>query len=159
MRAVLIGKNGELRWTEVEKPRVGKDQVLLEIHAAGVNRADLLQRAGQYPPPAGWPEWMGLEAAGIVAEVDEDVAREGEWHVGDAACALLGGGGYAEYARSGFFQLVAVTFINVIVGLVVVRPELRKDLVPRYAHAHRNAQLANHALAYLARDEQRVTAM
>ena len=100
MRAVLIGKNGELRWTEVEKPRVGKDQVLLEIHAAGVNRADLLQRAGQYPPPAGWPEWMGLEAAGIVAEVDEDVAREGEWHVGDAACALLGGGGYAEYVAA-----------------------------------------------------------
>ena len=67
-------------------------EVLLEIHAAALNRADLLQRAGKYPPPPGWPEWMGLEAAGIVLQAPE----KSRWKAGDRVCALLGGGGYAE---------------------------------------------------------------
>ena len=97
MRAVLVGKDGKLHWSEVENPAVKDDEVLLEIHAAALNRADLLQRAGQYPPPPGWPEWFGLEAAGVIREVGPVAAAEGRWHVGDRACALLGGGGYAEY--------------------------------------------------------------
>jgi putative PIG3 family NAD(P)H quinone oxidoreductase len=72
--------------------------VILEIHAAALNRADLLQRAGQYPPPPGWPDWFGLEAAGVIAGIGEKVKAEGRWHSGDKVCALLGGGGYAEYA-------------------------------------------------------------
>ena len=67
------------------------------MHAAALNRADLLQRAGQYPPPPGWPDRFGLEAAGIIAAVGEDVEKQGKWHVGDKVCALLGSGGYAEY--------------------------------------------------------------
>lgn len=98
MHAMLNGKDGKLQWTEVEMPVIQENEVLLEIHAAGVNRADLLQRAGQYPPPPGWPDWFGLEAAGVIKEVGSEVAKEGKWHIGDKVCALLGSGGYAEYA-------------------------------------------------------------
>ena len=97
MHAILNGKDGNLLWAEVEKPEIGENDVLLQIYAAGVNRADLLQRAGQYPPPPGWPDWFGLEAAGIIEAVGAKVAADGKWHVGDRVCALLGSGGYAEY--------------------------------------------------------------
>ena len=79
-------------------PQIQDDEVLLKIYAAGINRADLLQRAGQYPPPPGWPDWFGLEAAGVIEAVGDAVRQEGKWHVGDKVCALLGSGGYAEYA-------------------------------------------------------------
>ena len=98
MYAVLNGNDGHLHWSEVPDPQIKDDEVLLEVYAAGINRADLLQRAGQYPPPPGWPDWFGLESAGIIKAVGKDVEAEGKWHVGDRVCALLGGGGYAEYA-------------------------------------------------------------
>lgn len=97
MHAVLVGNQGKLVWSPVPDPVLKDDDVLLEIHAAALNRADLLQRAGQYPPPEGWPEWFGLEAAGIIRALGPKAEAEGKWHVGDAVCALLGGGGYAEY--------------------------------------------------------------
>lgn len=97
MHAVLKGKDGKLHWSEVPSPTLREGDVLLEVHAAALNRADLLQRAGQYPPPPGWPEWFGLEAAGVIRELGPKAAAEGKWHVGDEVCALLGGGGYAEY--------------------------------------------------------------
>ncbi len=97
MHAVLTGEDRKLYWGTVPDPIPGEGDVLLEIHAAALNRADLLQRAGQYPPPPGWPEWFGLEAAGIIRDMGPRAKAEGRWHVGDAVCALLGGGGYAEY--------------------------------------------------------------
>ena len=97
MHAVLVGNQGKLVWSPGPDPVLKDDDVLLEIHAAALNRADLLQRAGQYPPPEGWPEWFGLEAAGIIRALGPKAEAEGKWHVGDAVCALLGGGGYAEY--------------------------------------------------------------
>lgn len=97
MNAVLLGKDGKLHWSEVPNPVLKEDDVLLEVHATALNRADLLQRAGQYPPPDGWPEWYGLEAAGIIRDLGVKAKAEGKWHVGQAVCALLGGGGYAEY--------------------------------------------------------------
>lgn len=97
MHAVLNGKDGHLHWSEVPNPQIKEDEVLVEVHAAALNRADLLQRAGQYPPPPGWPDWFGLEAAGVIKEIGSKVAAEGKWHVGDEVCALLGSGGYAEY--------------------------------------------------------------
>ncbi|MBE5867191.1 MAG: NAD(P)H-quinone oxidoreductase [Lachnospiraceae bacterium] len=97
MHAVLNGDDGHLHWTEVPNPQIKEDEVLLEVHAAALNRADLLQRAGQYPPPPGWPDWFGLEAAGVITAVGKQVEEEGKWHVGDKVCALLGSGGYAEY--------------------------------------------------------------
>jgi putative PIG3 family NAD(P)H quinone oxidoreductase len=74
----------------VPAPRAG--EILIRVRAAGVNRPDLLQRAGNYPPPAGAPDTLGLEVAGEV------VLATGRWREGDKVCALLGGGGYAEYA-------------------------------------------------------------
>ena len=97
MKAVLIGTNKELIWSDVPDPVIRDDEVLLEVHCTALNRADLLQRAGQYPPPAGWPEWFGLEAAGIIRDMGPKVRAEGKWRIGDRVCALLGGGGYAEY--------------------------------------------------------------
>jgi len=97
MHAVLKGNDGCVHWTEVPDPVIKDDQVLVKVAAAALNRADLLQREGNYPPPPGWPEWFGLEAAGTIVEVGKDVEAEGKWHVGDKVTALLGGGGYAEY--------------------------------------------------------------
>ena len=97
MFATTIGPDGKLVWAEAEDPVIKEDEVLLEVHAAALNRADLLQRAGQYPPPPGWPDRFGLEAAGVIKAVGKEVEKEGRWHVGDEVCALLGSGGYAEY--------------------------------------------------------------
>ena len=94
MFATKIGEDGKLVWAQAEDPVIKEDEVLLEIHAAALNRADLLQRAGQYPPPPGWPDRFGLEAAGVIKAVGKDVT---EWKVGQEVCALLGSGGYAEY--------------------------------------------------------------
>ena len=99
MHAVLVGNQGKLVWSPVPDPVLKDDDVLLEIHAAALNRADLLQRAGQYPPPEGWPEWFGLEAAGIIRALGPKAEAEGKWHVGDAVCALLGGGGALYYFK------------------------------------------------------------
>jgi len=93
MKAIMTDNNGVgLHWTDVPDPVRKENEVLIEIHAAAVNHADLLQRAGKYPPPPGWPEWMGLEVSGVVLEASANSRRR----VGDKVCALLGGGGYAE---------------------------------------------------------------
>ena len=94
MKAMLIDENKNFVWSDVAEPVVGAHDVCIEIHAAALNRADLLQRQGKYPSPKGCPPWMGLEVAGIVCETGAEVTR---WRTGDQVCALLGGGGYAEY--------------------------------------------------------------
>jgi NADPH2:quinone reductase len=99
MKAVVITAPGEpdvLHVQEREKPRPGENEVLIKVHAAGVNRPDVLQRKGKYPPPPGASkEIPGLEVAGVIEQIGERVI---EWKVGDEVCALLSGGGYAEYA-------------------------------------------------------------
>lgn len=92
MHAILIADDKSLVWSEVPNPVCHDGEVVIDIHAAALNRADLLQRQGSYPPPPGWPEWMGLEVAGVVAEA----GIGSRWKTGDKVCALLGGGGYAE---------------------------------------------------------------
>ncbi|MBR2616293.1 MAG: NAD(P)H-quinone oxidoreductase, partial [Clostridia bacterium] len=94
MKAMLIDNDKNLVWSEVPYPTMGKEDVIVKIRAAALNRADLLQREGKYPSPPGCPEWMGLEIAGEIVSVGETVKK---WNVGDKVCALLGGGGYAEY--------------------------------------------------------------
>lgn len=96
MKAMLV-KNERLVMTEVQNPTPESGEILIEVKAIGINRADLLQRKGTYPSPKGWPEWPGLEVAGKVAAMGEDVQKAGKFSVGDDVCALLGGGGYAEY--------------------------------------------------------------
>jgi len=92
MHAILVQEDRSLVWSEVPDPVPAADEIVIDVRAAALNRADLMQRAGDYPPPAGWPEWMGLEVAGVVGHAPEG----GRWQVGDEVCALLGGGGYAE---------------------------------------------------------------
>lgn len=96
MHAVVITEAGDpdvLHWIEVEDPAPEAGQVLIEVTAAGVNRADLMQRQGFYPPPPGAPPYPGLECSGTVADVGPGVTQ---WKVGDQVCALLAGGGYAQ---------------------------------------------------------------
>ncbi len=102
MKAMLIDEKRELVWSEVEKPIPKADEILIKIHAAALNRADLLQRKGTYPSPKGWPEWMGLEVSGTIEAMGETAERESGKHIGDRVCALLGGGGYAEYVCAPF---------------------------------------------------------
>ncbi|OAI12402.1 NAD(P)H-quinone oxidoreductase [Methylomonas koyamae] len=97
MRAVQIQTNADLDRlvvTDWPKPTPGPNQVLIQTHAAGVNRPDLVQRRGLYPPPQGASPILGLEVAGTVAEIGSAVT---EFEVGDSVCALVTGGGYAEY--------------------------------------------------------------
>lgn len=94
MKAMLVDSNKNLVWSDVADPEIKEDEVLVKIHAAALNRADLLQRQGKYPSPTGCPEWMGLEISGEIIEIGKAVAN---WKIGDKVCALLGGGGYAEY--------------------------------------------------------------
>jgi putative PIG3 family NAD(P)H quinone oxidoreductase len=108
MFAITIREPGDpdvLEWAEVADPRPGPGEVLLDVAASAVNRADLLQRQGHYPPPPGASETIGLECSGTIAELGEGV--EG-WNVGDEVCALLAGGGYAEKAVVPAGQLLPV---------------------------------------------------
>jgi putative PIG3 family NAD(P)H quinone oxidoreductase len=96
MRAVTTSEPGGpevLGWDEVPDPVCGPGEVLVDVTAAAVNRADLLQRQGNYPPPPGASEVLGLECSGVLSEIGDGVTG---WSVGDEVCALLSGGGYAE---------------------------------------------------------------
>ncbi|HBL81726.1 MAG TPA: quinone oxidoreductase [Clostridiales bacterium] len=97
MKAMLVDKNKNLVWSDVEKPVPKDGEILIKIYAVALNRADLLQRNGTYPSPKGWPEWMGLEVSGIIEDMSEKAKQESGKKIGDKVCALLGGGGYAEY--------------------------------------------------------------
>lgn len=108
MKAILVNDDRSLRWDDVPNPVVGKEDVLVKIEAAALNRADLMQREGDYPPPPGCPEWMGLEIAGTIVEVGAVAAEKSNWKIGDKVCALLGGGGYAQYANVKYDMLMPV---------------------------------------------------
>lgn len=93
MRAILVTETHALEIGEAPRPALGPRDLRIDVRATAVNRADLLQRAGRYPPPPGASEILGLECAGIVTEVGAEVRG---WTIGDRAMALLAGGGYAE---------------------------------------------------------------
>jgi putative PIG3 family NAD(P)H quinone oxidoreductase len=108
MHAVVITEPGEpevLQWLEVPDPLPGHGEVVIDVAASGVNRADLMQRQGHYPPPPGAPPYPGLECSGRVRAVGDGVSG---WRPGDAVCALLSGGGYAEQVVVPAGQLLPV---------------------------------------------------
>ena len=108
MRAVVITEPGGpevLQWLDVPDPVAGPGEVVIEVAAGGVNRADLMQRQGFYPPPPGAPPYPGLECSGRVRDVGDQVTA---WRSGDAVCALLSGGGYAEQVAVPEGQLLPV---------------------------------------------------
>ena len=108
MKAILINDDRSLRWDNVPDPILGEDDCLIKIEAAALNRADLMQREGDYPPPPGCPDWMGLEIAGTIVEIADGAKEKSNWKIGDKVCALLGGGGYAEYAAVRYDMLMPV---------------------------------------------------
>lgn len=108
MKAILVNEDKSLRWDNVPDPVLGNDDCLVKIEAAALNRADLMQREGDYPPPAGCPEWMGLEIAGTIVKIADGAKEKSGWKIGDKVCALLGGGGYAEYANVKYDMLMPV---------------------------------------------------
>jgi len=108
MTAIEISEPGGpevLRPTTLETPTAGAGEVLIRVAAAGVNRPDVLQRQGAYPPPPGAPDTPGLEVAGTVVAVGDGVT---DWQAGDDVCALVAGGGYAEYAVAPAPQVLPV---------------------------------------------------
>src|ERR1700749_2600638 len=94
MRAIVAESADQLSWQEVPDVFPGPGEVLIKVVAAGVNRADVLQAAGKYPPPPGASEIIGMEVSGGVGGAGPGVT---EWSAGQEVCALLAGGGYAEY--------------------------------------------------------------
>jgi putative PIG3 family NAD(P)H quinone oxidoreductase len=108
MKAITIPTPGDadaLVLNEVPTPDITADEVLVTVAAAGVNRADLMQRQGFYPPPPGASEYPGMEVSGTISALGSDVTG---WHVGDEVCALLSGGAYAEQAAVPATQLLPV---------------------------------------------------
>lgn len=105
MRAIVAEAADRLSWQEVPDVSAGAGEVVIRVAAAGVNRADVLQAAGKYPPPPGASETLGMEVSGVVAETGEGVA---DWSVGQEVCALLSGGGYAERVAVPAGQLLPI---------------------------------------------------
>ena len=109
MKAILVDKSDRsLHWSDVADPIMKPDEVLVKIEATALNRADLMQREGDYPPPPGCPDWMGLEISGEIVEMGAEVAQKSNWKLGDKVCALLGGGGYAEYVAVKYDMLLPI---------------------------------------------------
>ena len=108
MKAILVNDDRSLSWSDVPTPVIKKDEVLVRVEYAALNRADLMQREGDYPPPPGCPEWMGLEISGEIVEISGGAEAKSSFKIGDKVCALLGGGGYAEYAAVKYDMLMPV---------------------------------------------------
>lgn len=94
-----------LEWADAPTPELGDGEVLVKVRAAAVNRADILQAKGHYPPPAGVTDILGLECAGVIEDIR---GNSGGWQIGDEVCCLLSGGGFAEYAAVPAGQLLPV---------------------------------------------------
>ena len=116
MQAVVITEPGgpdALQLAEVADPVAGPNEVVIDVAAAALNRADVMQRQGVYPPPQGAPSWPGLECSGTVAALGDGVTG---WQVGDQVCALLAGGGYAERVAVTAAQVLPVPAGVTLVG-------------------------------------------
>jgi putative PIG3 family NAD(P)H quinone oxidoreductase len=123
MHAITIRQPGgpeNLEWTDVPDPAPAAGEVVVDVAASAVNRADLLQRQGHYPPPPGTSEIIGLECSGTVAELGEGVDG---WQVGDEVCALLAGGGYAQKVAVPAVQLLPVPGVVELVAAAAL-PEV-----------------------------------
>ena len=141
MKAIQID-NGKLVLGEAPEPEIGVGQVLIAVHASAVNRADLAQVAGAYPPPPGASDILGLECSGEVVEVGEGVTRVAP---GDQVCALLVGGGYAERVAAPAGQVLKVPSGLSLLEAAAV-PEV---FATAYLNLHQEANLAKGELVLL----------
>jgi putative PIG3 family NAD(P)H quinone oxidoreductase len=138
MHAVVITEPGGpevLRWTEVPDPQPGPGEVLIAVAAAAVNRADMMQRQGHYPPPEGAPPYPGLECSGTITAVGADVTG---WQPGEQACALLAGGGYAEQVAVPAGQLLPVPKSTTLIEAAA----LPETVCTVYSNVFQGARLA-----------------
>ncbi len=108
MKAIVINKDKSLSWQEVSEPILCEDEILIKVAYAAVNRADLMQREGNYPPPQGCPAWPGLEVSGTIVRMGKIASEKSCRKIGDKVCALLGGGGYAEYVAINYDMVMPV---------------------------------------------------
>lgn len=122
MKAILVNDDRSLSWSEVQTPVLKDGEVMVKVQYAALNRADLMQREGDYPPPEGCPEWMGLEISGVITELSEGAKKNSDWKIGDKVCALLGGGGYAQYAAVKYDMLMPIPE-NVSLAEAAAMPE------------------------------------
>ena len=135
MYAVVVTNPGgpeSMQWQEVPDPQVGPGEVLIEVSATAVNRADVLQRMGFYPPPPGASDILGLECSGIVTAVGPDVD---ESRIGDSVCALLTGGGYAQRVVAPVGQVMTLP-----AGIDVIKAAG----IPEVAAAHQRMEDSHH---------------
>lgn len=146
MRAITLEQHGgpeNMAWGVVPTPEPGRGEVRIDVVATAVNRADLLQRQGFYPPPPGASEILGLECSGVISAVGPDVAH---WEIGQRVCALLAGGGYAEQVVVPATQLLPVpegVDIHVAASLPEVACTVWSNLVDR-AGLHRGQTVLIH---------------
>lgn len=105
MKAIVVDEQKRMLWQDVDLPQLTPCEVRIKIFATAINRADLMQRQGLYPPPPGASQILGLECAGVIDEVGAEVSR---WKAGDRVCALMAGGGYAEYAVAAEGSVVSI---------------------------------------------------
>ena len=139
MHAVVITEPGGpevLQWTEVPDPHPGPGEVLIDVTASAVNRADMMQRQGFYPPPAGAPAYPGLECSGTIAALGEGVTG---WRPGEQVCALLAGGGYAEKVAVPAGQLLRAPQSTTLVEAAA----LPETICTVYSNVFQGARLAS----------------
>lgn len=105
MYAIVAAADGQLTWENVADITAANSEILVKVHTAGINRADLLQAAGKYPPPPGASDIIGLEVSGTIAALGDGVTG---WSIGQRVCALLAGGGYAEYVSVPAAQVLPI---------------------------------------------------
>ena len=105
MKAINILESKHLEWSESDLPLISDDEVLIKISATSVNRADIVQKNGLYPPPPGASNILGLECSGIIEKIGKNVKNR---KVGEKVCALLAGGGYAEYVSCPEVQAIPI---------------------------------------------------
>lgn len=108
MKAMLTTPEQTLVWHEVEDLVLKEGEVRIKVACAAINRADIMQRHGDYPPPEGCPEWVGLEVAGTIVEMSATAKENSGFRIGDKVAALLGGGGYAEYVTVPYGMVMPV---------------------------------------------------
>jgi NADPH2:quinone reductase len=143
MRAIVAESADQLSWQEVPDVSAGPGEVLIKVVAAGVNRADVLQAAGNYPPPPGASEIIGMEVSGVISELGSGVS---EWSVGQDVCALLAGGGYAEHVAVPAGQVLPIpdgVDLTDAAGLPEVACTVWSNLVLT-AHLHEGQLLLMH---------------
>jgi putative PIG3 family NAD(P)H quinone oxidoreductase len=139
MHAVVITEPGGpevLQWTEVPDPHPGPGEVVIDVAASAVNRADMMQRQGFYPPPEGAPPYPGLECSGTIAALGEGVTG---WRPGEQVCALLAGGGYAEKVAVPAGQLLRVPRSTTLVEAAA----LPETICTVYSNVFQGARLAS----------------